>query len=66
MSIDKYVGCIVKIVYIDRHNKISERNIEVKVVRDGYIRARCLAANGPRVFAVNNVLAYELVRHHAS
>lgn len=62
MSIDKYVGCTVKIVYVDRRNQITQRNIEVREVRDGYVRAICLKSKGPRIFLVSSILAYEVIR----
>ncbi|UVI32308.1 hypothetical protein [Paenibacillus spongiae] len=65
MSVEKYVGRIVRIVYMDRHSRISERIIQIKAVRDGQIKAYCMTTGGPRVFHVHNVLAYEVVRHYA-
>lgn len=65
MSIDRYVGRTVDIVYIDRHGQITKRRIEVKAVHDGKVRAHCFKSKGPRIFAVENILAFELVSRHA-
>ncbi|MCQ6558137.1 hypothetical protein [Paenibacillus mendelii] len=65
MSVEKYIGRIIRIVYMDRHSRISERIIQIRAVRDGQIKAYCMTSRGPRIFHVDNVLAYEVVRHHA-
>lgn len=66
MTIDRYVGRVVDIVYMDRKGKITQRRIDIKEVVGGRIRAHCFKSNGPRVFAVENVLAFELVNRHAT
>lgn len=65
MRLEKYVGSTVRIVYIDKKNQITQRQIEIKSIVDGRIRAHCLKSNGPRVFALTNVLAFELVQRNA-
>ncbi|NBD25037.1 hypothetical protein [Paenibacillus glycinis] len=65
MTIDRYIGRVVNIVYIDKKGRITQRRIEIKAVVDGHIRAHCFKSKGPRVFAVENVLAFELVNRHA-
>ncbi|SMF89034.1 hypothetical protein SAMN05661091_4493 [Paenibacillus uliginis N3/975] len=55
--VDKYIGRIVEIIYIDRNGKITQRRIEVLGVKDGRVRARCLTSNAPRVFRLDNILA---------
>jgi hypothetical protein len=59
MSLEKYVGRLVTIVYIDRNNRISQRTIQIHSVRNGVIRAYCMTSGGPRIFHVCNVLAAE-------
>ncbi|WP_379135166.1 hypothetical protein [Paenibacillus sp. sgz500958] len=49
---------IVEIVYLDKHGKITQRNIRIREIKDGVIRATCLATNAPRVFRVENILAW--------
>ncbi|MBM7566048.1 hypothetical protein [Paenibacillus sacheonensis] len=61
MSIDRYIDCLVTIVYMDRHRRITQRDITIKAVRDGYVKAHCLKSKGPRIFAVDNILAYQPV-----
>ncbi|MGG6314290.1 hypothetical protein [Paenibacillus macerans] len=55
--VKKYIGQTVEIIYVDRAGKITQRRIEVHDVRDGLVRATCLASNAPRAFRVENILA---------
>ncbi|OKP72583.1 hypothetical protein A3844_18790 [Paenibacillus helianthi] len=54
-------GQMIEIVYMDKSGNISQRKIEVLGIRDGRIRAHCLAAGAPRVFIVANILAWQRV-----
>ncbi|MBO7745826.1 hypothetical protein I8J29_16580 [Paenibacillus sp. MWE-103] len=65
MKLEKYIGHTLQIVYVDRRGQITQRNIEVKSLADGQIRAYCLTSKGPRVFAIENILAFELVHRYA-
>lgn len=65
MSLEKYVGRTLRIVYIDRNNRITTRIIDVRSVKDGVVRAYCRTSAGPRVFTIENILAYEGVRENA-
>jgi hypothetical protein len=55
--LDKYVGRIVQIIYVDRYNRITQRMIEVKATKDDVVRAYCLKQKAPRVFKTANILA---------
>lgn len=57
--LEKYVGQLVEIVYMDRKGKLSQRHIEVYRVRNGLIRATCLQTGQPRVFRLDQVLAWQ-------
>ncbi|AET60651.1 hypothetical protein ACIFQM_05780 [Paenibacillus sp. NRS-1782] len=63
--LEKYVGQIVEIVYMDRKGKLSQRRIEVHRVRNGLIRATCLQTGQPRVFRLDQVLAWHPVTRTA-
>ena len=65
MSLAKQIRGIVRIVYIDRRNRITERKIEIIEVKGNYMRAFCFTSKGPRVFTLTNVLAYEVVKNDA-
>ncbi|AKG36064.1 hypothetical protein [Paenibacillus durus] len=54
-------GQTIEIVYMDRSGKITQRKIKVKGIRDGRIRATCLATGAPRVFLTANILAWQPV-----
>ncbi|GIP41933.1 hypothetical protein J45TS6_03920 [Paenibacillus sp. J45TS6] len=58
----KYIGRQVEIVYLDRHGKVTQRNIEIHQIRNGNIYSTCLFTGGPRTFNEENVLAYRPVR----
>ncbi|KKO52311.1 hypothetical protein [Paenibacillus sp. DMB20] len=55
--VDKYIGDIIEIIYIDGKGNITQRKIEVIGVKDGRVRARCLQSGAPRVFRIENILA---------
>ncbi|MFU1798661.1 hypothetical protein ACM1RC_32805 [Paenibacillus azoreducens] len=56
---NKYIGRVMEIVYLDRMGKITQRRIEVKAIRDGLVRARCLQTGSPRTFRLENILAWK-------
>ena len=55
--IDKYVGQIVEIIYLDRNGHISQRKIEVWSIKDSSVKAYCLENRAPRIFMIENILA---------
>ncbi|KGE18232.1 hypothetical protein [Paenibacillus wynnii] len=54
-----HVGQRVEIVYVDKVGKITQRQIEIKSLRDGMLRATCLSSGTPRVFRIDNILAWQ-------
>lgn len=58
----KYIGKQVEIVYLDRHGKVTQRNIEIHRIRNGNIYSTCLRTGAPRTFSEENVLAFRPVR----
>ena len=57
-----HIGQIVEIVYMDRAGKITQRKIEIKSMRDGILRATCLLSDSPRIFRMENILAWQPVK----
>jgi predicted DNA-binding transcriptional regulator YafY len=55
--LQKYLGQIVEIIYVDKHNQISQRLIEVRSVQGEMVKAYCLKQRAPRVFKLANILA---------
>lgn len=56
------IGQTIEIIYLDKAGKITQRKIEVHGIRDGRIRATCLTTGVPRIFLVENILAWKLVK----
>lgn len=59
------VGQTIEIVYQDKSGKITQRKIEIEGIRDGRIRANCLATHSPRVFLTASILAWQPVKKEA-
>jgi hypothetical protein len=55
--LEKYVGRIVEIIYVDKHYKITQRLIEVRAVEGDTVKAYCLKQKAPRVFKLASILA---------
>jgi hypothetical protein len=55
--LEKYVGRIVEIIYVDKHNKITQRLIEVRFIEGDTVKAYCLKQKAPRVFKQASILA---------
>ncbi|RAV18849.1 hypothetical protein DQG23_24275 [Paenibacillus contaminans] len=62
----KYVGQVVELVYLDRRGKITQRRVEVREVAEEIVKAYCLVQRGPRIFRVANILAIQPVRKASS
>lgn len=56
----KYIGNVIEIIYIDRKGRITQRKIEVLAVKDGRVRAKCLQSGAPRVFLEDNILSMKI------
>ncbi|MFP4976412.1 hypothetical protein ACE6ED_13495 [Paenibacillus sp. CN-4] len=55
-------GKVIEIVYMDNAGKLSQRNIDVRSVRDGLIQATDLQTRQPRAFKAGNILAWQPAR----
>ena len=63
---DKYIGKIVEIIYLDRNQKITQRQIRVNEISDGIVKAYCMFSKSARTFKLENVLAMNpVVNRHA-
>lgn len=65
MSIEKYVGRIVDIIYQDKKGNITKRQISVHAVQGGKVRAFDTSKQSLRVFDVNRILAVQPVSRRA-
>ncbi len=64
--LDKYVGQLINIIYVDRHGRITQRRITVNSVVGDQVRAYDHTRKGMRTFHVKGILAREPVNGHAS
>lgn len=55
--LDKYIGEVVEIIYMDRFGAITQRRIEVHAIRGNLVRAVCLKSGQPRAFRLDRILA---------
>lgn len=58
-------GLCVELVYEDGPGNITQRNIAVRGVRDGMLRATDLRSNLPRTFKVAKILAWSPISQKA-
>jgi hypothetical protein len=56
------IGQTIEIIYMDKVGKITQRKIEVNGIREGRIRATCLATSATRIFLVTSILAWQPVQ----
>ncbi|MBB6732686.1 hypothetical protein [Cohnella zeiphila] len=66
MSIEKYVGRLVRVVYMDRSQHFSMRTIRIVQIKNGTVRAIDVEKGLPRSFRTDRILAVEPVMLHAS
>ena len=65
-AFERYVGQTIDIIYLDRHNKLSQRRIRVLSVDSECMTAYCYVRKAPRLFRNENVLAVMPVQQHAN
>jgi hypothetical protein len=64
--LEKYVGRIVEIIYVDKNNKITQRMIEVRSIEGDMVKAYCLKQKASRVFKIANILAVDPISRKRS
>lgn len=57
IRLDKYMGKVVEVIYMDRAGALSQRLIEIRSIRGPLIRAVCLKSGQPRTFRIDRILA---------
>jgi len=67
-TMQKYIGNVIEIIYLDRKGMVTQRQIEVLAVKDGRVRAKCLQSGAPRVFLESSILSMKVCKgsRHAS
>ncbi|WP_050794370.1 hypothetical protein [Paenibacillus curdlanolyticus] len=58
----EYIGKLVQLIYVDRKQQVSIRDVRVLAVKDGKLKAYCLASKAPRIFHVDGIVDMELIR----
>jgi predicted DNA-binding transcriptional regulator YafY len=56
-ALSKYIGSIVEIIYQGKDGRITKRYIQVRLIKDGIVKAYCLQRKCPRIFKIENILA---------
>ncbi|RIX59264.1 hypothetical protein D3P08_03660 [Paenibacillus nanensis] len=62
---ERYIGKVVQLIYIDRHRNVTIRDVRVLSVKGGRMKGYCFSAQAIRIFSQENVVDIELVRRHA-
>ncbi|OZB90410.1 hypothetical protein CJP46_33105 [Paenibacillus sp. XY044] len=56
----------LEIIYLDKSSRITRRKIEVRGIRDVWIRPKCLSTEKPRVFLPTSILPWQPAREECS
>lgn len=56
--VNKYIGQVVEIIYMDRTGKITQRHIQIHGMRGDLVRATCMVTGEPRAFRLDRILAW--------
>ncbi|RSK28373.1 hypothetical protein EJF36_16710 [Bacillus sp. HMF5848] len=54
---EKHIGQQLDIIYMDRLNRLSQRTITIREIKNERLYAYCYTKRAPRIFALKNVLA---------
>ena len=68
MVIDKWVGGMIEVIYMDGEGKLSQRRVKLHAVKDGKASVYDVEKRVFRTFATERILAAEPIRsryrHH--
>lgn len=59
---NKYVGCIVELIYMDRRGRISQRTVRIRSAKEGMVAVFCLERQAPRLLRAERILAVQRKR----
>ena len=62
---EKYIGKVVQLIYVDRKRQVSIRNVQVLSVKGSRLKAYCFSAQAIRIFNVENIVDVEVVKRYA-
>ncbi|GLI07015.1 hypothetical protein YDYSG_30450 [Paenibacillus tyrfis] len=58
---ERYIGHIIEVIYLDIDNKTKQRRIEVLMVENGLVKAFCHQRQALRIIRIENILAVKQV-----
>ncbi|SFD74959.1 hypothetical protein SAMN05216378_1255 [Paenibacillus catalpae] len=61
---EKFIGKVVQLIYIDRKRKVSIRDVRVISVKGGRLKAYCFQAQAIRIFALEQIVDVEITRRN--
>lgn len=62
---EKYIGKVVQLIYIDRHRNVTIRDVRVMSVKGAKMKGYCYSAQAIRIFNLENIVDMEVVKRHA-
>lgn len=62
MSLKRYIGDTVEIIYIDQHDRITQRTIHISTINGNIMKAYCHQQRAARTFVAANILAIRPLR----
>lgn len=62
---EKYVGKVVQLIYIDRKRNVTIRDVKVMSVKGGRLKGYCFSAQAVRIFNMENIVDVEAIERHA-
>jgi hypothetical protein len=57
ISLQKHIGCMVEIIYVDRYGKFSKRLIKLRSLTNEHAVAYCYERKASRIFKISCILA---------
>ena len=60
---EKYVGKLVQLIYIDRKRNVSIRDVRIISVKGDLVKAYCCSAQAIRIFNRVGIIDVELIAH---
>lgn len=59
---EKFIGKVVQLIYIDRKREVSIRNVRVISVKGGQLKAYCYQALAIRIFNLDRIVDVEIAQ----
>jgi hypothetical protein len=64
-ELERYIGCIVELIYMDRNGRFTKRIVQLHSVRNNFVRVFCYERRAPRTLRIENILAVQPVMRRA-